>query len=385
MYKENQARILLLYVSDVSGHRQAARAIKQAFQQKYPRVTVREENLFHHGNSFIRCSLDSLYYTMIKLTPWLWDIIWDSMEVYWLTYLLRSLLYRMNYHRLYRKVIKPFNPEAIVCTHSLCCAICSTIKQDKDLDYLLIAVPTDFYLNPYWFYKNVDMYFLPRNGLNLGPIRWKIPPDKFQITGIPVSPEFLKNKDKKHLKKKWQVEDDRFTVLIMGGGQGLGAIKDTVLALKKISFPLQVLVVTGTNRTLKKNLHKLTSRLNFPLKVLGYVRQIDELMEISDLLISKPGGLTTAEALSKGIPMIVVDSIAGQERRNKKLLLEKGLAFDLEKTEDLSSFIHRFFNNSFNRKTWMEKTKKLARPEASYEIAIKVMDMIVTKKRGKNK
>lgn len=187
MYKENQARILLLYVSDVSGHRQAARAIKQAFQQKYPRVTVREENLFHHGNSFIRCSLDSLYYAMIKLTPWLWDIIWDSMEVYWLTYLLRSLLYRMNYHRLYRKVIKPFNPEAIVCTHSLCCAICSTIKQDKDLDYLLIAVPTDFYLNPYWFYKNVDMYFLPRNGLNLGPIRWKIPPDKFQITGIPVS------------------------------------------------------------------------------------------------------------------------------------------------------------------------------------------------------
>ena len=145
-------RILLLYVGDVSGHRQGARAIKQAFQKDYPWIKVKEVNIFRHGNPFIRCSLDSLYYALIKLTPWFWDIIWDSKEVYWLTYLLRYLLYRMNYHRLYREVIKPFDPQVVVCTHSLSCAISSTIKSEKNLNFLLVAVPTDFYLNTYCFY-----------------------------------------------------------------------------------------------------------------------------------------------------------------------------------------------------------------------------------------
>jgi len=128
-------------------------------------------------------------------------MIWDSKEVYWLTYLLRESLYRLNYHRLYREVIKPFNPDAVICTHSLCCAISSVIKRDKKLDYLLIAVPTDFYLNPYWFYKNVDMYFLPQDKSISNRLK-KITPDKFSTTGIPILPRFSKPKDRPFLKKK---------------------------------------------------------------------------------------------------------------------------------------------------------------------------------------
>lgn len=369
-------RILLLYVGDVSGHRQGARAIKQAFQKDYPWIKVKEVNIFRHGNPFIRCSLDSLYYALIKLTPWFWDIIWDSKEVYWLTYLLRYLLYRMNYHRLYREVIKPFDPQVVVCTHSLSCAISSTIKSEKNLNFLLVAVPTDFYLNPYWFYKNVDMYFLPQNSLSFERLKRKISVEKLQVTGIPVSLEFLKSKDKLYLRNKWKIRDDLFTILIMGGGQGLGDMKEIVLALQEVSFPIQVVVVTGTNRSLKRNLSKLSFKLNFPFRVLGYVREIDELMEISDLLITKPGGLTTAEALSKGLPMIVMDSIAGQERRNKKLLLEKGLAFDLEDPKYLIALLEKFMDGGFDRKIWSSRAKELARPQASREIVNKIMEML---------
>jgi len=381
--KKDNPRVLLLYIGDVSGHRQGARAIKQAFQQEYPGVTVKEENLFRHGNPFVRCSLDSLYYALIKLTPWFWDIIWDSKEVYWLTYLLRTLLYRMNYHRLYREVIKPFNPQVVICTHSLSCAICSTIKQEKNLDYLLIAVPTDFYLNPYWFYKNVNMYFLPQNNSSFNYLKQKIPRDKLQITGIPISPEFLKSKDRFYLRNKWQVKEDLFTILIMGGGQGWGALEEIVLALGKTLLPLQVLVVTGTNRSLKRNLCKIGSKLNFPFKVWGYVKEIDELMEISDLLITKPGGLTTAEALSKGLPMGIMDSIAGQERRNKKLLLEKALAFNLDSPEDVVSLVRRCIDSGFNRKLWEKRAKELARPYASQKIVHRIMKML--KDKGRNK
>jgi len=368
-------RVLIVYVSDISGHRQAARAIKEALNENYPWVIVREENLFRHGNPFIRCSLDSLYYTLIKLTPWLWDLIWDSKEVYWLTYLLRNVLYRMNYHRLYKEVIKPFKPQVVVCTHSLSCAICSTIKEDKKMNYLLAAVPTDFYLNPYWFYKNVDIYFLPYGNSNSDYIKRRIPSHKLHVSGIPISPEFSKLKDRNYLRKKWKLKEDLFTILIMGGGQGLGAIEDVVLALKESPFPLQVIVVTGTNRKLKKSLCRIAPKLNFPFKVWGYVREIDELMETSDILITKPGGLTTAEALSKALPMIVVDSITGQERRNKRLLLEKGLAFKLDSMKDVVPVIHRFLSNGFSREIWREKVKDIARPASSQDIAGKIVSM----------
>jgi len=369
-------RVLLLYISDVLGHRQAARAIKQVFQEEYPWVIVREENLFRHGNPFMRCALNSLYFAIIKLFPWFWDMIWDSKEVYWLTYLLRESLYRLNYHRLYREVIKPFNPDAVICTHSLCCAISSVIKRDKKLDYLLIAVPTDFYLNPYWFYKNVDMYFLPQDKSISNRLKKKIPPDKFSITGIPILPRFSKPKDRPFLKKKWQVDENLFTILIMGGGKGLGPIKDTVLAFENALIPVQILVVTGINRNLKRDLRKIGPNLNFPLKVWGYTREIDELMEISDLLITKPSGLTIAEALSKGLPMLLLDSISGQEMRNKELLLEKGLAFSLDSPEQAVSFVRNYINNGFNRELWRERAKELSRPQASQEVVHKIMEML---------
>ena len=112
-------KVLIVYVAAGGGHRQAAKAIKRVFQEEYPEVIIREENLFRHGNPFMAGSLDSLYYALIKVTPWLWDLLWDSKEVYWLTRLLRNILCKLNYHRLYRDVIKPFNPQVVVCTHNL--------------------------------------------------------------------------------------------------------------------------------------------------------------------------------------------------------------------------------------------------------------------------
>ncbi|MBC7189328.1 glycosyltransferase, partial [Candidatus Aerophobetes bacterium] len=224
--------------------------------------------------------------------------------------------------------------------------------------------------------KNVDMYFLPQEELKERCLREKkIPPSKVEVSGIPISPDFSVEKNKDLLRKKWKVKENLYTVLVMGGGQGWGAIQETVLSLNKIDFPLQVIVVSGTNRKLRKNLCRLSSSLNFPFQVYGYVREIDELMEISDLLITKPGGLTTAEALSKGLPMIVIDSITGQERRNKKMLLEKGFALAIDNTEKLREAVGFFFNNGFDKNVWKKKTRQIARPNSSCEIVRKIMSM----------
>ena len=148
----------------------------------------------------------------------------------------------------------------------------------------------------------------------------------------------------------------------MGGGKGLGPIKDTVLAFENALIPVQILVVTGIKSKSKERFTKIGPNLNFPLKGWGYTREIDELMEISDLLITKPSGLTIAEALSKGLPMLLLDSISGQEMRNKELLLEKGLAFSLDSPEQAVSFVCNYINNGFNRELWRERAKELSRP-----------------------
>ena len=299
--------------------------------------------------------------------------------MYWLTYGLRSILYQLNWFRLYREVILPFSPHAIICTYSLACAMCATIKKKKHSDFLLAAVSTDFSLNPYWFDKSVDVYFLPHEGLRKKLIKEGISPGKLCTVGIPISMDFSEPKNEEDLRKKWQVRKDLFTILLMGGGLGMGSLKEIVVTLDSSHLPIQLLVVTGINRRLKRKLQELESHLNLPLKVLGYIKKVDELMEISDLLISKPGGLTTAEALVKKLPLGIIDSLAGQERRNQQLLSEKGVTFELKDKEDLIDLIQGFLNNSFDLTQWRQGVSRLARPQATQEIVEKLVSL--TKER----
>lgn len=369
-------RILLLYIAAATGHRQAAEVIRQTLRKLYPEAEVRRENLYQYGNSFLRYLLDSLYNAIIRLVPWFWDLIWDSKGVYWLTYGLRSFLYRLNYLRLYREVILPFNPQIVICTHNIPCALCSVIKKAKGANYLLAAVPTDFCLHSYWFYDNVDAYFVSHKGLKKKLVERGAEPGKIKITGIPISLNFSKSHNSKELREKWGLEEDLFTILLMGGGQGIGSPKEIILALDKSHLPVQLLVVTGTNRRLRKKIQKIQAKVNFPLKALGYTKQIDELMEVSHLLISKPGGLTTAEALAKEIPLGIFDSLAGQERRNKKFLLEKEIAFELKSKGDIVRLVRNLMEHSFDMENWRNRVKDLARPKAAEEITQTVMELI---------
>jgi len=373
-------RVLLLYVAAATGHRQAAEVIRQALKRLYPEAEIRRENLYrYYGNTLLKHLLDSVYSAIVRLAPWFWNLIWDSKGVYWLTYGLVNLLYQLNYQRLYKKVIFPFEPQVVICTHSIPCALSSVIKRVKKANYLLAAVPTDFCIHPYWFYENVDIYFLPYEGLEKKLVEKGIDPKKIKITGIPTSLNFSKSHNSKELKRKWKLKEDLFTIFLLGGGRGVGSLRKIILTLDKSNLPIQILVVTGTNRRLRKKIQKIQSKVNFPLTVLGYTRQIDELMEISDLLISKPGGLTTAEALAKEIPMGILDSQGGPERRNEEFLLEKEIAFELNSREDIIYLIRNLMDSSFDLENWRKRARKLAHPEAAEKITQTVMESLDTR------
>jgi len=367
--------ILLLYVSRVSGHHRAAEAIEQALERLYPQIKVRKEDIFKHGNPLVRKILDDLYYAAIKVTPRFWGFLWDSGLIYRLTYALREFSCLLNSFRLYKEVIVPFNPQVVICTHGLPLALCSTIKRRRKLDYLLVAVPTDYSLHPYWTYNNVDLYFLAHEGMKENLRKKGISQDKVQICGIPVSPIFSEDTDKEGLKDKWQIRHDLFTILLMGGGQGIGPFRRTVDALNGLGLPIQLLIVTGTNDGLKKELQEIESELSIPIKILGYTRKINELMEISDLLISKPGGLTIAEALVKDLPLGIQDSLAGQERKNQEFLLKKKIAFNLQREKEMISLIQSFLDGSFDFENWQIRKRELVKPKAALNLARRIVEL----------
>ena len=368
-------KILLLYASRVSGHRRAAEAIEQALERLYPQIKVRKEDLFKHGNPLARKILDDLYYAAIKVTPWFWDFLWNSNLIFWLTCGLREFSCRLNSFRLYKEVIASFNPQVVVCTHGLPLALCSTIKRRRKLDYLLVAVPTDYSLHPYWTYNNVDVYFLAHEGMRDGLRKKGISQAKVQVCGIPISPIFSEDTDKEELKNKWQIRHDLFTILLMGGGQGMGPLRRTVDALNGLGLPIQLLIVTGTNDGLKKELQEIESELSIPSKILGYTKKIDELMEISDLLMSKPGGLTITEALVKDLPLGILDSLAGQERKNQEFLLKKKIAFNLQREKEMVSLIQRFLDGSFDFENWQARARELVKPKAALDIARRIVEL----------
>ncbi len=216
---------------------------------------------------------------------------------------------------------------------------------------------------------------MAHEGLRKKLIKEGVPPSKLYTVGIPISMDFSQHKSKVELRKKWEVRGDLFTILLMGGGLGMGSLKEIVVTLDSSHLPIQLLVVTGINRRLRRKLRALESDLNLPLKVLGYIKQIDELMEISDLLISKPGGLTTAEALVKKLPLGIVDSLAGQERRNQQLLSQKGISFELRDKEDLINLVQSFLDSSFDLTQWEHRVADLARPRATQEIVEKLVSL----------
>ncbi|MFQ5834482.1 MAG: glycosyltransferase [bacterium] len=368
-------KILLLYVSQVSGHRRAAEAIEQTLERFYPQIKVRKEDLFKHGNPLVRKILDGLYYAAIKVTPWFWDFLWNSNLIFWLTYGLREFSCLLNSFRLYKEVIVPFNPQVVICTHGLPLALCSTIKRRKKLDYLLVAVPTDYSLHPYWTYNNVDVYFLAHEEMKESLRKKGISQDKVQACGIPISPIFSEDTDKEGLKDKWQIRHDLFTILLMGGGQGIGPLRRTVDTLNRLGLPIQLLIVTGTNDGLKKELQEIEPKLSIPVKILGYTKKINELMEISDLLISKPGGLTIAEALVKDLPLGILDCLAGQERKNQEFLLKKKIAFNLQREKQMLSLIERFLDGFSDFENWQARARELVKPRAALDIARRIVEL----------
>lgn len=361
-------RILLLYITTSSGHHKASLAIEKALNILSPQSEVLAVNSFNYTNPILEKIISKTYMGIIKRTPEVWEYLYDNPKIVRNTQRLKKTIHKHASRKL-KTLLDDFRPDVVATTQAFPCGIVADIKKTYNLKIPLVGVLTDFYPHAYWMYESVDRYVVATEEAKQRFIRDGIPEDRIMILGIPIDIKFSEAKPKSPIKEKLNLDKEKSTILVMGGGQGLGPIKAVVFTLQRVATDIQIIIATGTNARLYKYLNKKAPRFKKRLIPLGYSENIDELMEISDIIITKPGGITASEALAKSLPILIINPIPGQEAKNAQYLIKSGAAIQVEDYADMPALIENLFSMPSKLKAMAQAAERIGKPKSAMDVA----------------
>ncbi|OGW75187.1 MAG: hypothetical protein A2Z72_03890 [Omnitrophica bacterium RBG_13_46_9] len=368
-------RILLMYISKNSGHHHASLAIESALRELSDDVEVLNVNSFLYTNPILEKIINKTYMSVIKRTPEVWGYLYDNPKVVRRTQKLRESIHKYNSSKM-RNLLESYKPDAVACTQAFPCGIVSDYKKTSCSDLVLAGVLTDYAPHAYWFFDNVDIYFVPSEETRQRFVSYGISQDRVKLTGIPIDPRFKKIIDRKKVLDSMNFSPAMPIILLMGGSQGLGPIKEIVKVLDNSPTAFQIIVVAGINKRLYNGLSKLAPRLKKKTAVVGYTENVDELMSISSLIITKPGGITVSEALVKGLPILIVKPIPGHEQMNTDHLVKHNLAIKANNLSDLEIFVSELLSNPKALENMRERIKSFSKPQSAFDIAETILEKI---------
>lgn len=266
------------------------------------------------------------------------------------------------------KFMDLFSPDVIICTHCLSAAIVDVLRQKGKTNAKAIGIVTDFTMHPFWEESiHFDYIVTPNELLNFQAFKKGFRKEQILPYGIPIDPKFAqKNENKVQMRKKLGLDPNKLTILLMSGSMGYGNIEHTVSTLDNIKVDFQTITVCGNNASAKEKIETMEKKKTF--LTYGYVDNIDQLMDASDCIITKPGGLTTSEALAKSLPIIIVNPIPGQEERNTEYLLNNGAAMRVTKTSPLEDIIYQFFYFTERDANMKRNIAMLRRPNSTKDL-----------------
>lgn len=368
-------RLLLMYITKHSGHHRASLAVEAALKQVDPSVEILNLNGFHYTNPILEKFINRTYGGIIRNTPEVWDYLWDNPRVLRSIQSLRDLINRFNSVKL-RQLLWDFEPDVVVCTQAFPCGMVADFKKHHGLKAALVGVVTDFVAHSYWLYDNVDSFVVAHAETRDRLVHNGVLPEKVHDFGIPIDPAFAVAPDGKGMLEKVGLRGREPVVLVMGGGQGLGPLRRLVERLGHMAdLPLQLIVVTGTNRRLLRHLERAARKFRNPAAILGHVDNVHELMGIADLVLTKAGGLTTAEALARSLPMLLLRPLPGQEAKNADFLLRQGAAVRAQTVDEAVILLRHLLMHPAKLTQMRLLASRLGKPASSFDIARHVLEL----------
>ncbi|HZS08293.1 MAG TPA: glycosyltransferase [Blastocatellia bacterium] len=369
-------KVLVLSASAGAGHLRAAQAIEKALHEAGAAREVRHIDTLEYTSKIFRNLYSKAYIELVNSIPEVPGWFYDRLDKPWKNERRRLALDKLN-TRPFVKLLREYQPEMIVCTHFLPAEIVSWLKAKERIASRQAIIVTDFDAHAMWLCHHYEQYFIALEETRVYLEALGIPADKLTVSGIPIDPVFAQHKDKREMRAKHGLRQDRATILISAGGFGVGAIDQMVNSLLTLRHPAQVVAICGRNQELKRKLDRVAAGQSplaeVNLSVVGYTTEMDEYMAASDMVLGKPGGLTTSEALAKGLVFVVVNPIPGQEERNSDHLLEAGAAIRCNNLPVLSYKIDHLLDDPARFAAMRANAQRLARPFAAHNIVNKLL------------
>jgi processive 1,2-diacylglycerol beta-glucosyltransferase len=366
-------KVLLLSASAGAGHVRAAEAIEKAFNQAHGSESreVRHLDVLNYTNKLFRHFYSKAYIDLVNKMPEVPGWVYDKLDKPWKNERRRLALDKLNTRPMV-KLLREYHPDLIVCTHFLPAEIVSWLKAKERLSSRQVIIVTDFDVHAMWLVHHYERYFVALEEARVYLEALGIPPQKITVSGIPIDPVFAIKKDKKEMRAKHGLTPDRTTILLSAGGFGVGSVDALIASLLPLQHRAQIVAICGRNEELKQRLTRMAARsktdASVILKPFGYTKEMDELMTASDLVLGKPGGLTTSEALAKGLVFVIVNPIPGQEERNSDHLLEGSVAIRCNNLPTLSYKLDRLLADPHRFSVMQANARKMGRPNAAKEI-----------------
>ena len=370
-------RVLVLSASVGAGHLRAAQAVELALRELDPAATVKNVDVLELTNAAFRQIYGRAYLQLVNKAPHFLGYFYDLMDLprssRQKSDQLRRVVEELNLGQLVR-LLESEPWDIIVNTHFLSAEIIASLRQKNRLATPQLVVTTDFATHRLWVNQPCEHYFTATEEGARYLHHWGVPASDTSVTGIPIHPAFSQPKERAECAAKHGLRIDRPVVLQLAGGFGVGPVEQIFRGLLEIETPLQLVTVTGRNAELKDRLQKVDLPDRHAIQVLGFTDQIDELMEVADLVVTKPGGLTTSESLARGAALAIVNPIPGQESRNSDFLLENGAAIKINNVATLPYKIGTLLSDPSRLNQLKEAARHLGRPRAAFDVAQRALE-----------
>lgn len=366
-------KILIFYASYGGGHLNAAKSIYEELSKKDEKLDIELIDCMKYVNKTIEKVTTAAYREMAKKMPWAWGRIYSDSQKGPLAHI-SSRSNKILAIKLL-KLLREKKPDLIISTHPFGSQMCSYLKRKGKITSKIATIMTDFAPHDQWLVENenTNYFFVAHNKMKEYLISKNIPEEKIFVTGIPISNRFLLEYDRKEIFEKINLDENKKTILFFGGGEfGLGKNRTVEIfkGFMKSNEQIQVIAISGKNEKMKANFEEVMNKYEKQesTRILGFTDHVPELMSISDLVVTKPGGLTTSESLASHLPMLVINPIPGQEEENAEFLEEQGIAIWIKKMDNPYFIIENLLSNEEKLEQMKQNTLKLAKPNSTKDI-----------------
>jgi processive 1,2-diacylglycerol beta-glucosyltransferase len=361
-------KILFTYASAGAGHRKAAQALFHYFKLNSKGLDLVLVDVLDKISFLYRIAYTYGYPFLINRASWGWRFGFWLTSVQWLRPITKkfSLLLDIKNSSALVKFFVEEKADLIVSTHFLPSEICALLKANAKINSRLITVVTDFDVHPFWVHKDTDVYVVASGFTKKQLISQGVDEAKIREYGIPVDPKFFKVANKNTILKSLNLKTQATTVLVVTGSFGIGPIEEIVDLLRQ---EVQLIVVCANNEKLRLSLKKKRYK---NVCVLGFVDNIQDLMSVSDIIVTKPGGLTSVEVLAKELVPIFVSAIPGQETANAYALSTYGIGISAEDPEQVKHIVLDYKRHPEKIKIIQENMREIKKPQAARDLFYEV-------------